>query len=241
MLPLGLFRSQQFSGANGTTLAVYAALGAALFLLVLHLQTVLGYSALEAGTALLPVTVLMLLLSSRAGALAQRIGPRIPMTVGPFVCAIGMLLFGRVEPGTSYGATVFPAAVVFGLGLSATVAPLTAAVLGAVEERRVGVASGVNNAVARFAGLLAVAVLPGLVGLADAGDDAARTDAFVRAMQYSAVLCAAGGLIAFATVRRCGIADPTPQADMFQPCHDPARHHADQSGPASLGTARSGA
>src|SRR5690606_6330022 len=118
MLPLGLFRSMQFSGANAMTLAVYAALGGATFLLVLELQVSLGYSALEAGAALIPVTLLMLLLSPRAGALAQRIGPRIPMTVGPFVVAAGLVLFARVESGTSHWATRFPAAGVFRRGLS---------------------------------------------------------------------------------------------------------------------------
>src|SRR4029078_6998999 len=126
MLPLKLFRVPQFTGANLTTLAVYGALGGAFFLLVLELQLALPYSAIEAGSSLLPVTVLMLLLSSRMGALAQRIGPRIPMTVGPIVVGLGMLLFTRVEPGVSYWSAVFPGAVVFGLGLACTVAPLTA-------------------------------------------------------------------------------------------------------------------
>src|SRR5207302_5244156 len=154
MLPPAVFRSRQFSGANLTTFAVYAALGGALFLVVLQLQVSLGYSALAAGSALLPVTVLMLALSARAGALAQRTGPRLPMTVGPMVVAAGMLLFRRVVPGASYASAVLPAAVVLGLGLSITVAPLTAAVLAAVEERHLGVGSAVNNAVARVAGLV---------------------------------------------------------------------------------------
>src|SRR5262245_3759360 len=115
MLPLDVFRSRQFTGANLTTLAVYAALGGTFFLVVLELQFALGYSALEAGAALVPVTVMMLLLSARMGALAQRIGPRLPMTIGPFVVAIGMLLFARIQPGASYVATVLPAAIVFGL------------------------------------------------------------------------------------------------------------------------------
>ena len=116
MVPLSIFRSQQFSGANAVTFAVYAALGTVTFLLVVHLQTDLGYSALEAGASLLPITVCMLLFSARAGALAQRIGPRIPMTVGPLVVAVGMVLLGRVEPGTTYWETVFPALIVLGLG-----------------------------------------------------------------------------------------------------------------------------
>ena len=126
MVPLRLFRSRQFSGTNAVTFAVYSAMGAVTFLLVVHLQTDLGYSALEAGASLLPITVLMLLFSARAGALAQRIGPRLPMTVGPLVVAAGMALFARVDPGTSYWATVLPAALVLGAGLALTVAPLTA-------------------------------------------------------------------------------------------------------------------
>ena len=160
MLPLRLFRNRTFSGTNGTTLAVYAALGAALFMVVLELQLALHYSALAAGSSLVPITVLMFFLSSRSGALAQRIGPRLPMTVGPIVIAIGLLLFTRIAPGQSYVGAVLPAAIVFGLGLSCTVAPLTATVLASVDDAELGVASGVNNAAARLAGLLAVAVLP---------------------------------------------------------------------------------
>jgi EmrB/QacA subfamily drug resistance transporter len=163
MLPLGLFRIAQFAGANATTLAVYAALGGAFFLIAVELQTALGYSAIETGAAFVPITVLMLLLSPRFGALSQRIGARIPMTVGPFVVGVGLVLFARIEPGAHYATTVLPAAIVFGLGLSITVAPLTAAVLGAVETERAGIASGVNNAVARVAGLLAIAVLGAIV------------------------------------------------------------------------------
>ncbi len=165
MVPLSIFRSHQFSGANAVTFAVYAALGTVTFLLVVHLQTDLGYSALEAGASLLPITACMLLFSARAGVLAQRIGPRIPMTIGPLVVAVGMALLGRVEPGTTYWATVFPALLVLGLGLSLTVAPLTATVLGAVDDSHAGIASAIDNSVARIAGLLAVAVLPAAAGL----------------------------------------------------------------------------
>src|SRR5205085_8359322 len=160
MLPLEIFRSRQFTGANLTTLAVYAALGGTLFLLILELQLVLGYSALEAGASMLPVTMIMLLLSARMGALAQRIGPRWPMTVGPLVVAAGLVLLAQVGAGDGYLSGVLPGVVVFGLGLSATVAPLTAAVLASVEDAHMGVASGVNNAAARVAGLLAVGSLP---------------------------------------------------------------------------------
>jgi EmrB/QacA subfamily drug resistance transporter len=218
MLPMDLFKSQQFTGANLTTLAVYTALGGALFLVVIELQVVLGYSALEAGVALIPITALMLVLSPRAGMLAQRIGPRIPMTVGPFIVAVGLVLFARVDDGRGYFDGVFPAAVVFGLGLSLTVAPLTAAVLGAVEDRHVGIASGVNNAVARLAGLLAVAVLPGVVGLDTASSGSAFSDDYMQAMMISAVIAALGGVIAFLTVRTVAPRIETGSRNFSQPC-----------------------
>jgi EmrB/QacA subfamily drug resistance transporter len=220
MLPLGLFRSRQFSGANGTTLAVYAALSGAFFLLVLQLQVVLGYSALEAGGALLPVTLLMLALSARAGALAQRIGPRLPMTVGPLGVAAGLLIWSTVDAGSTYVGTVLPGAVVFGLGLSLTVAPLTATIMASADAEHLGVASGVNNAVARLAGLLAVAILPLAVGL-DTAAAAADLDAGVdQALLICAALAAAGALIAFLTVRR-GVEVSTPTQPLLQPCGDP--------------------
>jgi EmrB/QacA subfamily drug resistance transporter len=199
MLPFAVFRSRRFSGANATTFAVYGALGGALFLIVLQLQLSLGYSALEAGTSLLPVTVLLLVLSPTAGAIGQRVGPRLPMTIGPLVAAVGLLLFTRVRPGAHYATTVLPAATVFGLGLAITVAPLTNTVLSAVSSRFAGAGSGVNNAVARLAGLLAVAVLPALSGF-DTTDTTTLTDGFVVAMRISAVLCVAGASIAACTV-----------------------------------------
>ena len=147
-------------GANITTLAVYGALGAGLFLVVLRLQVSLGYSPLAAGASLVPFTGLMLVLSPSAGQLGQRAGARLPMTVGPLVTSGGMLLFSRISPGDHYATAVLPAVIVFGLGMALTVAPLTAAVFGGVTDDLVGIASGVNNAVARLAGLLAVAILP---------------------------------------------------------------------------------
>ena len=155
MVPLEVFRSRQFSGANIATFLVYAAIGATFFLLVVHLQTDLGYSALEAGASLLPITAILLAFSTRAGALAQRIGPRLPMTVGPCVIAAGMLLLSRAEAGSSYVQDVLPGVVVVGAGLAINLAPLTTAVLAAIEDRHAGVASAINNAVARLAGLLA--------------------------------------------------------------------------------------
>ena len=142
MLPLSLFTYRQFTAANAATLAVYAALAGMMFLLVIYLQQVAGYSALAAGAALLPITALMLLFSARAGALSERIGPRWPMTAGPLIMAAGMLLLRRLGAGADYLTTVLPAVVVFGAGLTLTVAPLTATVLAAVPERHSGIASG---------------------------------------------------------------------------------------------------
>jgi EmrB/QacA subfamily drug resistance transporter len=223
MLPLSLFQNRQFTGANLTTLAVYAALGASTFFLVLQLQLALGYSALEAGASLLPVTVLMLFLSPRAGALAQRIGPRIPMTVGPIVVGIGMLMFTRISPGSTYFTSVFPAAVVFGLGLASTVAPLTATVLAAADDSDLGVASGVNNAVARLAGLLAVAVLPAAVGLETTLAPDPLSNVVHTALRWSALVAVLGGVIAFLTVRTARPVEPTLPAAITQPCTDPCR------------------
>ncbi|OUC74575.1 MFS transporter, partial [Streptomyces swartbergensis] len=146
MMPPDIFSSRQFTAVNLVTLCVYAALGGFFFLAALQLQVVVGYSALAAGTALLPTTALMLVLSARSGELADRIGPRLPLTVGPLLCAAGMLLMLRVGPGTSYVADVLPALVVLGLGMVTLVAPLTATVLGSVDVSRAGLASGINNA-----------------------------------------------------------------------------------------------
>ncbi len=141
---------------NVVTFFVYAAFSGFFFLSVLQLQVVVGWSALEAGTALLPTTVLMLLLSSRSGRVAQRLGPRLPLTAGPLLCAAGMLLMTRVGPGADYVRDVLPALVVLGLGMVVLVAPLTATVLASVDVARAGLASGINNAAARAAGLICV-------------------------------------------------------------------------------------
>ena len=203
MLPLGIFRSRQFSAANAVTFVVYTALGGFFFLLVAFLQISLGYSPIEAGAASLPVTFLMLTLSARGGALAQRIGPRIPLTVGPLVIAAGLALMTRIEPGDSYFESVFPAVVVFGLGLTLVVAPVTATVLAAAGPRHSGIASGVNNAVSRIGGLLAVAILPLLAGLTGSRfyDPSAMTTGFHTAMAVSAGISAVGGVVAWITIR----------------------------------------
>lgn len=203
MLPPSVFAERQFTAANAVTFAVYAALGGVFFFLVVDLQIEARFSALAAGASLLPVTLIMLALSERSGRLAERIGPRIPMTVGPLVCAGGLLLMTRIGASTDYLTDVLPAVLVFGLGLATTVAPLTATVLGAAEERHAGIASGVNNAVARAAGLLAVAALPLVVGLSDSGyrDPAAFGTAFDSALLVCAGLLTAGGLLAWCTIR----------------------------------------
>ncbi len=226
MLPLRLFRNRQFSGANGTTLAVYSALGATTFLLILELQLALGYSPLAAGATLLPVTLITLALSSRMGALAQRIGPRGPMTIGPLIVALGMLLFARVHPGSTYWTTIFPGMVLFGLGLAITVAPLTATVMGSVDADELGVASGVNNAVARLAGLLAVAILPAVIGLDTKSAPQQFTNDVAQAMRISAVLAALGGLVAFLTVRKVRAVQVVTSPSVAQPCGDPTLVHS---------------
>ncbi|HEU5301562.1 MAG TPA: MFS transporter [Acidimicrobiia bacterium] len=203
MVPLAIFRSRQFSGANLVTLVVYAAFGASTFLLVVHLQTDLGYSALEAGASLLPVTILMLLFSARAGEVAQRVGPRIPMTIGPAVVGAGMALLALAEPGTSYWRGVLPGTFVLALGLTITVAPLTATVLASIDDHHAGVGSAINNAVARVGGLLAIAVLPAVAGLAGADGGLDLDAGFGRAMVSSGVLAALGSVVAWGTISRC--------------------------------------
>jgi EmrB/QacA subfamily drug resistance transporter len=163
MLDLGLFRIRNFAVANLTTLATYAGLIGGLFFVGLFLQQVAGYSPLEAGLATTPISLILFFLSPRWGRLASGTGPRLPMTLGPIVGGVGLLLLLRVGDGADYATDVLPGILVFGLGLSATVAPLTATVLDSVEERHVGIASGVNNGVSRVAGLLAIAVLGAVI------------------------------------------------------------------------------
>jgi EmrB/QacA subfamily drug resistance transporter len=166
MLPLALFRRRNFAIGNVETFSMYAGLGVLFFLLVLYLQQVAGYSALAAGTASLPVTIVMFLLSTRFGALADRYGPRFFMGVGPLVAAAGLALFLRLDADVDYAADLLPGLLVFALGLSMTVAPLTATVLADADERNAGVASGVNNAIARTAALVAIAGVGALAAAA---------------------------------------------------------------------------
>jgi EmrB/QacA subfamily drug resistance transporter len=215
MVPPELFSSRQFVGANLVTVVVYAALGGVFFLLVVLLQVALGYSAIEAGAATLPITLLMLSFSARSGQLAQRIGPRLQMTVGPVIVAVGMLLLSRIDEGANYLSTVLPGVLVVGLGLTATVAPLTSTALGAVDDRHAGVASGVNTTVARAAQLAAVAALPLAVGLTgDAYRDPVQlSDGFSQAMVITAVLAAVGGALAFTLIRNPVQAAPAEPAE----------------------------
>jgi EmrB/QacA subfamily drug resistance transporter len=163
MLPLALFRRHNFAAGNIETFAMYGGLGILFFLLVLFLQQVAGYSALAAGTSSLPVTIMMFALSMRFGALADRYGPRFFMGVGPLVTAVGLALCLRLDADIDYVTDLLPALLVFGLGLSMTVAPLTATVLADADDSNAGIASGVNNAIARVAGLVAIASVGAIV------------------------------------------------------------------------------
>ncbi|MBF6437778.1 MFS transporter [Nocardia cyriacigeorgica] len=231
LVPPSLFASRVFTAANLVTLAVYAALGGVFFLLVLELQVVAGYSPLQAGMATVPVTVLMLLLSAPAGRWAQRHGPRLPMTAGPVLAAFGLMLLLGVGPGAAYPVDVLPGVLLFGLGLAVLVAPLTGAVLGAVDPSEAGIASGVNNAVARTAQLLAVAALPGLAGISGAlGDPAAFDSGFGVAMWICVGLLLTGAVLAAVLLRAPRRLAPTlddvdcmPQCGISAPALAPAR------------------
>jgi EmrB/QacA subfamily drug resistance transporter len=210
MLPLSVFRSRQFSAANAVTFVVYGALGGTLFLLPVELQVVAHYSPLGSGLALLPVTGIMLAFSARSGRLASRIGPRLQMAAGPMVVGAGLILLTRaVDPG-GYVSMVLPAVVVFGIGLAITVAPLTATAMAAAPTEHAGVASAVNNVVARAAGLVAVAVLPLLAGISGASALQASHLAagFRTAVLIAGVVSIAGGVLAAATIRNPPAAEP---------------------------------
>lgn len=203
VVPMAVFRSRQFTVTNGLTFLVYAALGGALFLLPVELQVADGYSPLEAGVALLPLTAIMLALSARSGRLSTRIGPRLQMGLGPVVVGAGLALLARTGADSSYLTAVLPAVVVFGLGLAATVAPLTATAMSAVPADHAGLASAFNNDVARIGSLIAVSVLPALAGLSGRAYLHAQPMAhgFRIAVYVAATWCAAGGLLAAAGIR----------------------------------------
>ena len=202
MLPLAIFRERQFAAINAVTFLVYASLAGATFLLPVELQVVSGYSPLASGLALLPLTVIMLMLSARSGRLAARIGPRLQMSVGPVVVGAGLALLTLATYGPSYATYVLPAVVVFGVGLAITDAPLTATAMNSVPAEHSGLASAVNNDMARFGGLLAVAVLPALAGIT--GTAYLHPDVlaagFRTTVLIAGALCAAGGLLAAVTI-----------------------------------------
>ncbi|MFJ4037865.1 MFS transporter [Microbacterium sp. NPDC090007] len=195
MMPLGLFRSRNFWAGNLATVFVYAALSLNGFVVSVYLQQGAGLSATLAGLASLPSTILMIALSSRMGALSGRFGPRLFMTLGPLVMAAGALLLLNVRGDFDYWTQVLPGVIVFGLGLTATVSPLTAAVLGAIDSERSGIASAVNNAVSRVAGLLAIAAVSSIVG------GALDLDGFHRAAVFTAALMVLGATASFLGIR----------------------------------------
>lgn len=219
LVPPGLFANRTFTLANLLTFVVYAALGGVLLLLVVQLQISLHYPPTLAGLAGLPITIMMLVLSARSGKLAQRVGPRAQLVIGPLLLAAGMLLLRRVEPGASYLTGVLPGVLVFGLGLSAMVAPVTATVLAAAPERYAGVSSGVNNAVARTGGLLAVAVLPAAVGLT--GEAYTNPVELTRSWQLALLICAAlavaGAILALGVDNEVLSGDRPPQPEAPAP------------------------
>jgi EmrB/QacA subfamily drug resistance transporter len=248
MLPLNVFASRQFSAANAVTFVVYAALGGILFLLPTVLQVSVKYSPLASGAALLPVTAIMLVLSARSGALAARIGPRLQMSVGPLVIAAGLLLLIRATGSRGYLVDVLPAVLVFGFGLAINVAPLTSTAMSAVPAEHSGIASAVNNDVARAAGLIAVAVLPVAAGITGGTylDRTALARGFHHALIISAIACVIGGLLAAATIRNPPRRRPQPGEAAAPPA--PARHEisctldgpplrSGSGGPAAAGTA----
>lgn len=203
LLPLSIFRAPRFAATNAVTFLVYAALGTVFFWLVVALQVVSAWSPLAAGLALLPVTILMLLFSPLAGVISNRWGPRIPMTVGPLVAATGVMLLSRVGGDAAIVIDVLLPVSLLGAGLTLTVTPLTATALGAVEEDRAGLASGVNNAVARTGGLVLVAAMPALTGLGAGGfsDPGLLSPAFTTAMLICAAVLVVAGVGAGLTVR----------------------------------------
>jgi EmrB/QacA subfamily drug resistance transporter len=194
MIPLSMFGIRSFSVANLVTFVVYGALSAGTFLVTVYVQVVMGYSALAAGAAGVPITVLLVLFSSRVGGLVSRYGPRWFLAVGPVIMSAGLVWLSSLRPGSTYWTALLPAMVVFAAGLVLVVAPVTTAALRDIGPAQSGTASGINNAVARVAGLIAIAVLPAAAGIGVGGAGLDR--GFATAMLISAGLCAAGGVIA---------------------------------------------
>jgi EmrB/QacA subfamily drug resistance transporter len=223
MLPLAIFRVRQFAATNAVTFIVYAALSGATFLLPIELQVVSGYSPLGSGLALLPMTALMLALSARSGRLASRIGPRLQMSAGPVVTGAGFALLTLATRGSSYIAYVLPAVAVFGLGMAITVAPLTATAMSSAPAEHSGLASAVNNDVARLGGLLAIAILPALAGITGAAylHPQAMAAGFRTAVLIAAAVCVAGGLLAAVTITnppRAAVPAEAPQPEEYLHC-----------------------
>jgi EmrB/QacA subfamily drug resistance transporter len=189
MLPMDLFTVRNFSVGNLATLVIYGGLSIATFLIAVFVQQVGGYTAVEAGLALLPITIIMFLFSSRVGALAGKFGPRWFMALGPIIGGLGFLLLLRVDESVAYWTQLFPGIIIFGLGLSITVAPLTSAILGAIDSERAGIASAVNNAISRIAGLVAIAALGLITG------PRLDVDGFHAGMVATAVLLFVGGTV----------------------------------------------
>lgn len=202
IVPLSLFTAKQFSATNLVTLIVYAVLGGVFFLLPIELQQVAHYSPMSAGASLLPVTFILLLLSAPSGRLAQRIGPRLQMSLGPIIVAVGVALLGRIDANGNYLTEVLPAALMFGLGLAVTVAPLTSTAMSSAPPRRAGIASAINNTVARTGSLLFVAILPPLAGITGASylHPPQFQTGFHAATIIAAIVCAAGGVLAAFTI-----------------------------------------
>jgi EmrB/QacA subfamily drug resistance transporter len=219
MLPLSIFLARQFAATNLVTLFLYGGLGGALFLLPVALQQVAGYTPLGAGLSLLPVTVLMLALSARSGRLASRIGPRLQMSAGPMIAGIGLVLLARLTDDYQYLTGVFPGVVVLGIGLVITVAPLTATAMSSAPGEHAGLASAVNNDVARIAGLFAVALLPVVSGLT--GDAYLHPAVFATGFRTACViagsLCMVGAVAGVLGIRNT-VAPTIDHPRLIQPC-----------------------
>ena len=197
LVPPGLFRDRTFRVVNLATVPLYGALGVTFFLVAYQLQVAAHWSALRAGTALLPVTVLMLVLSAPSGALSQRIGPRLQLTAGPVLAGSGLVLLARIGPSAGWASDVLPGASLLGLGLAVFVAPLTATMMASAPSDHVNIASGVNNAIARAAGLAAVAVVPTVTGLARAAGAVAVTTSFRNSLLIAAGACVSASPLAW--------------------------------------------
>ena len=217
IVPLSLFKSRQFTATNFVTLIVYAVLGGVFFLLPIQLQQVAHYSPIGAGASLLPVTFILLVLSAPSGRLAQRIGPRLQMSLGPIIVAVGVALLGRVDASGNYLTEVLPAALMFGLGLAITVAPLTSTAMSSAPPRRAGIASAINNTVARTGSLLFVAILPPLAGITGASylHPSQFQTGFHAATIIASLVCAAGGVLAAFTISNPRVEPPAEEKAGF--------------------------